>query len=79
VIHKSRMAIEIQIHGNDPTALFEVIRDAIHDESGVIDGEPAVAHLAALVAREEAEGARRRAAWRWLARPVDRDNDWSDV
>jgi hypothetical protein len=73
------MAIEIQIHGNDPSALAEVLRDAIEDETGVIDREPAVAHLGALVAREEAEGARRRAAWRWLARPVDRDNDWSDV
>jgi hypothetical protein len=72
------MAIEIQIHGNDPSALAEVIRDSI-EETGVIDREPAVAHLATLVAREEAEGARRRAAWRWLGRPVDRDNDWSDV
>jgi hypothetical protein len=73
------MAIEIQIHGNDPAALAEVIRDSIEYDTGVIDREPAVAHLAALVAREEAEGARRRAAWRWLGRPVDRDNDWSDV
>jgi hypothetical protein len=78
VIHKSRMAIEIQIHGNDPDAFAEVLRDSIEDH-GVIDREPAVAHLSTLVAREEAEGARRRAAWRWLARPVDRDNDWSDV
>jgi hypothetical protein len=72
------MSIELQIHGNDPAALAEVIRDSIEDV-GIVGREPAVAHLAVLVAREEAEGARRRAAWRWLNRPVDRDNDWSDV
>jgi hypothetical protein len=72
------MAIDVQIHGNDPKALAEVIRDSMED-SGLLDREAGVAHLSILVAREEDEGARRRAAWRWLNRPVDRDNDWSDV
>ena len=63
------MSIDVQVHGNDPNALAELIRDAIEEERGVIDREPAVANLAVLVAREEDEGARRRAAWRWLTCP----------
>ncbi|HEY1811996.1 MAG TPA: hypothetical protein VGL61_17450 [Kofleriaceae bacterium] len=72
------MAIDVQIHGNDPKALAEVIRDSIED-SGLVAREAGVANLSILVAREEDEGARRRAAWRWLNRPIDHDNDWSDV
>jgi hypothetical protein len=70
--------IDVQVWGNDPTAFAELIRDALEDR-GLLEREPAVANLSVLVAREEDEGARRRAAWRWLNRPVDRDNDWSDV
>ena len=73
------MSIDVQIHGNDPNALAELIRDSIEEEHGMIDREPAVANLAVLVAREETEGARRRDAWRWLNLRPDRDNDWSDV
>lgn len=52
-------------------------------DSVVVDREPTVAHLSALVDAEEKEGARRRAAWHWLnsiaSTRIDRDNDWSDV
>ena len=70
--------IDVQVWGNDPVAFAEVLRDALEDR-GLLEREPAVAHLSVLLAREEDQGARRRAAWRWLNRPVDRDNDWSDV
>lgn len=70
--------IDVQVWGNDPRSLAELIRDALEDW-GLLGPEPAVAHLAVLLAREEDEAVRRRAAWRWLNRPVDRDNDWSGV
>jgi hypothetical protein len=76
------MSIAVQVHAKDPGALAELIAHTLQD-SVVIDDEPTVAHLSELVAKEEAEVARRRAAWRWLnslaAPKLDRDNDWSDV
>jgi hypothetical protein len=76
------MSIAVQVHDNDPRALAELIAATIHDGI-VMDREPSVAHLSALVESEEREADRRRAAWRWLnsisSSIVDRDNDWSDV
>lgn len=76
------MSIAVQIHDNDPRALAELIAATIHD-GVVLDREPSVAHLSALVESEEREADRRRAAWRWLnsisTTSLDRDNDWSDV
>lgn len=76
------MAIAVQIHDTDPQALAELIEKTIH-EGVVVDQEPEVAHLAVLVANEEREGDKRRAAWHWLnansSTALDRDNDWSDV
>ena len=76
------MSIAVQIHDNDPRALAELIEATIHD-GVVLDREPSVAHLSALVESEEREADRRRAAWRWLnsisTSSLDRDNDWSDV
>lgn len=76
------MSIAVQVHANDPAALAELIANTMQD-SVVIDSEPTVAHLSALVAAEEQDAARRRAAWRWLnsiaSTKLDRDNDWSDV
>ena len=76
------MSIAIQVHDKDPAALAELISLTLH-ESVVIDREPEVAHLSALVEQEEKEIARRRAAWRWLnslsSSPIDEDNDWSNV
>lgn len=76
------MSIAIQVHDNDPAALADLIAQTMHD-GVVIDREPTVAHLSALVEAEEREGERRRAAWRWLnsisSSRLDRDNDWSDV
>jgi hypothetical protein len=76
------MAIAVQIHDKDPQALAEVIEKTIH-EGVVVDSEPEVGTLAALVANEEREGDKRRAAWHWLnsiaGTALDRDNDWSDV
>lgn len=76
------MSIAVQVHDNDPRALAELIAATIHD-GVVLDSEPSVAHLSALVANEEREADRRRAAWRWLnsisTSTIDRDNDWSDV
>ena len=45
------MAIAVQVHDNDPQALAELIAATIHDV--VMDREPNVAHLSALVANEE--------------------------
>ena len=59
------MAIAVQIHDKDPQALAEVIEKTIH-EGVVLDSEPEVGTLAALVANEEREGDKRRAAWHWL-------------
>lgn len=76
------MSIAIQVHAKDPAALAELIALTMH-ENVVIDREPEIAHLSALVAAEEKEIERRRAAWRWLnalaSTPIDKDNDWSDV
>jgi len=76
------MSIAVQVHDNDPRALAELIAATIHD-GVVLDREPSVAHLSALVESEEREADRRRAAWRWLnsisTSGLDRDNDWSDV
>ena len=77
------MSIAVQVHGRkDPAALAELI-DATMQGGVVLDSEPAVAHLSALVDAEEKEAAKRRAAWHWLNSIsngiVDRDNDWSDV
>jgi hypothetical protein len=76
------MSIAVQVYGKDPAALAELIARTMHD-SVVIDREPEVAHLSALVAAEERELERRRIAWHWLnslsSTPFDRDNDWSDV
>lgn len=76
------MLIAVQIHGRrDPGALAELIWAATHGGM-VVDREPELAHLSELVAREEREGDKRRAAWHWLnsiASTIDRDNDWSDV
>jgi len=76
------MAIEIHVHDRDPGALAELILATTHG-GVVLDREPSIAHLSALVDQEEREAARRRAAWHWLNSlsngMVDRDNDWSDV
>ncbi len=77
------MSIAVRVHGRrDPAALAELIWAAMHG-GAVLDREPEVAHLSALVDQEEREGDRRRAAWHWLnsvsSGVVDRDNDWSDV
>ncbi len=77
------MSIAIQVHGRrDPHALAELIAATI--QGGVVlDAEPDVAHLSALVDAEEREGAHRRAAWHWLNSIsngiVDQDNDWSNI
>jgi hypothetical protein len=76
------MAIEIHVHDRNPAALAELIQAATHG-GALLDREPAVAHLSALVDNEEREGARRRAAWHWLnsvsTGMIDSDNDWSNV
>jgi len=76
------MSIAVQVHDSDPRALADLISRAMHD-GVVLDREPSVAHLSALVANEEREADRRRASWRWLnsitTGSLDRDNDWSDV
>jgi hypothetical protein len=76
------MSISVQIHAKDPAALAELIAAAMH-ENVVIDREPEVAHLSALVAAEEKEIERRRVAWHWLNSlsqcAIDEDNDWSNV
>jgi hypothetical protein len=76
------MSIAVQIHDTDPRALADLIARTIAD-GVVIDREPEVAHLSALVANEQKEVERRRDAWRWLnsvsSTSLDRDNDWSDV
>ena len=77
------MSIAVQVHGRkDPAALAELI-DATMQGGIVLDREPTVAHLSALVAAEEQEVANRRAAWHWLnsisSSIIDRENDWSDV
>lgn len=76
------MSIAIQVHADDPSALAEIIALTMQD-GVVVDREPTIAHLSALVEAEEKEGARRRAAWRWLnaiaSTKLDRENDWSDV
>ncbi|MFT3692323.1 MAG: hypothetical protein QM831_04225 [Kofleriaceae bacterium] len=76
------MAIEIQVHDRDPKALAELIL-ATTQGGVVLDTEPQVAHLSALVEREDKEGERRRAAWHWLNSlsdgMIDRDNDWSEL
>lgn len=76
------MSIEVRAYAKDPAVLAELIANTMHD-GVVVDREPTVAHLSALVAEEEREGARRRAAWHWLNAVApgrtDRDNDWSDV
>ena len=76
------MSIAIQVHDQDPAALAELLLRTMH-EGIVIDREPEVAHLSMLVAIEEREIARRRAAWHWLnsisSSAIDKDNDWSDI
>jgi hypothetical protein len=75
------MAIAVHVYDRDPRALAELIAAAMHD-SVVLDSEPTVAHLSALVEAEEREALQRRAAWHWLnsiSTTIDRDNDWSDV
>jgi hypothetical protein len=76
------MSIAIQVHDKDPAALAELIARTMQD-GVVLDREPEVAHLSVLVAAEEREAERRRAAWHWLnsisSSQLDRDNDWSDV
>lgn len=76
------MAIAVQIHDKDPQALADLIEKTVH-EGVVIDREPEVGTLAALVENEEREGDKRRAAWHWLnsiaGTTLDRDNDWSDI
>jgi ABC-type Fe3+-citrate transport system substrate-binding protein len=77
------MSIAIQVLGrNDPGALAELIAATIQD-GVVLDREPQVAHLSALVDAEEREAVRRRATWHWLNSisngTVDRDNDWSEI
>ena len=75
------MSIAIQVHAKDPAALAELIARTMQD-SVVIDREPEIAHLSALVVVEEKEIERRRAAWHWLNSlsqvTIDKDNDWSD-
>jgi hypothetical protein len=53
------MSIAIQVHAKDPAALAELIARTMHD-SAVIDREPDIAHLSALVDAEEKELASRR-------------------
>jgi hypothetical protein len=76
------MSIAVQVHDHDPAALAELIAHTMQD-GVVIDTEPTVAHLSALVHAEEKEAVRRRAAWHWLnalaTTRLDRENDWSDV
>jgi hypothetical protein len=76
------MSIAVRIHANDPAALAELIARTMHDNV-VIDREPQVGHLSALVEAEERELDRRRVAWHWLnslsSTPFDKDNDWSDI
>jgi hypothetical protein len=76
------MSIAVRIHDNDPRALADAIARAICD-GVVLDREPELGTLSALVANEEREVDRRRAAWRWLnsiaGTTLDRDNDWSDL
>jgi len=76
------MSIAIQVHANDPAALADLIARTMQD-GVVVDREPTIGTLSALVAHEEREGERRRAAWKWLnsisSSQIDRDNDWSDV
>lgn len=75
------MSIAVRVHDRDPRALAELIAAAMHDNV-VLDQEPTVAHLSALVQAEEREALQRRAAWHWLnsiSTTIDRDNDWSDV
>ena len=78
------MSIDVLVHHRrDPEALAELISAAMAG-GVIIDREPEVAHLSALVVAEEREAAQRRETWRWLnsvatPRTIDRDNDWSDV
>lgn len=76
------MSIAVHVYATEPSALAELIALTMQDNV-VVDREPQVGNLSALVEIEEKEGARRRAAWHWLnsmASPkLDRDNDWSDV
>jgi hypothetical protein len=76
------MSIAVQVHAHDPAALAELIAMTMQD-SVVIDREPSVGHLSALVDAEERDAERRRAAWKWLnsmaSSKIDRDNDWSEV
>lgn len=76
------MSIAVHVHAKEPAALAELIAHTMHDGI-VVDREPTVAHLSALVAEEERELARRAAAWKWLnsiaAPRIDRDNDWSEI
>ncbi len=75
------MSIAVRVHDRDPRALAELIAATLHD-SVILDREPTVAHLSALVQAEEREALHRRAAWHWLnsiSTTIDRDNDWSDV
>ena len=77
------MSIAIRVHDKDPAALAELIARTMHD-GVIIDREPSVAHLSALVDQEEKELQRRRAAWHWLnslsSTPmIDKDNDWSEL
>jgi hypothetical protein len=75
------MSIAVQVHANDPRALADLISATMQD-GAILDREPTVAHLSALVDAEERDGHRRRAAWHWLnsvSRLVDRDNDWSEL
>lgn len=76
------MSIAVQVHAKDPNALADLIANTLQDNV-IVDREPTVAHLSALVADEERQVARRRAAWHWLnslaSTKMDRDNDWSEV
>jgi len=77
------MSIAIQVHGRrDPAALAELIV-ATTNGGVVLAREPTIGPLSAVVAEEERESIKRRAAWRWLnsisSSVVDHDNDWSDV
>ena len=87
------MSIVIHVHDRNPNALAELLV-ATMNGGALIDREPMVAHLSALVDRAEKEGERRRAAWHWLnslsdgmkrdpadksGKMIDRDNDWSEL
>jgi hypothetical protein len=81
------MSIAVTVHHRrDPEALAELIAAAMQG-SAILDREPAVANLSALVIAEEHEAHARRLTWKWLnsvptprpASAIDRDNDWSDV